>query len=125
MLRASESEDRTIHQVRIGCIHNPKDKAQASQGGIRVDWKVLLSTFGLIFFAELGDKTQLTTMMLAAQSDAPSSVFVGAAIALSLSALLGVVFGEAITKLVPTQYIHLGAGIAFVGIGVLLIVGKL
>ncbi|MCL4352710.1 MAG: hypothetical protein M1318_08730 [Firmicutes bacterium] len=35
------------------------------------------------------------------------------------------VFGEAITKMVPTQYIHLGAGIAFVGLGILLIVGKL
>lgn len=93
--------------------------------GSRVDWKILLSTFGLIFFAELGDKTQLTTMMLAAQSDASTSVFVGAAVALSLSALLGVVFGEAITKLVPTQYIHLGAGIAFVGMGIFLIVGKL
>ncbi len=90
-----------------------------------MDWKVLLSTFGLIFFAELGDKTQLTTMMLAAQSDSATSVFVGAAVALTLSALLGVVFGEAITKMVPTQYIHLGAGIAFVGLGILLIVGKL
>ncbi len=90
-----------------------------------MDWKVLLSTFGLIFFAELGDKTQLTTMMLAAQSDSATSVFIGAALALSLSALLGVVFGEAITKLVPTHYIHLGAGIAFVGLGFLLIFGKL
>lgn len=89
-----------------------------------VDWKVFFSTFGLIFFAELGDKTQLTTMMLAAQSDSMLSVFVGAALALSLSALLGVVFGEAVTKLIPTHFIHTGAGIAFVGLGILLILGK-
>ncbi|MCY0881544.1 MAG: TMEM165/GDT1 family protein [Firmicutes bacterium] len=89
-----------------------------------MDWKVLLSTFGLIFFAELGDKTQLTTMMLAAQSDASFSVFLGAALALSLSALLGVVFGEAITRLVPVSYIHMGAGIAFIGMGILLVLGK-
>lgn len=90
-----------------------------------MDWKVMLSTFGLIFFAELGDKTQLTTMTLSAQSDSSFSVFIGAALALSLSALLGVVFGEAVTKVIPTQYIHIGAGVMFVVMGFLLITGKL
>lgn len=85
----------------------------------------MLSTFGLIFLAELGDKTQLTTMMLAAQSDSATAVFVGAAVALVLSALLGVVFGEAITRVVPQQYIHIGAGVAFIGLGLLLVTGKL
>jgi putative Ca2+/H+ antiporter (TMEM165/GDT1 family) len=85
----------------------------------------MLSTFGLIFLAELGDKTQLTTMMLAAQTDSALAVFVGAAAALALSALLGVVFGEAITRVVPTQMIHLAAGIAFIGLGLLLVLGKL
>ncbi|MCL6564786.1 MAG: TMEM165/GDT1 family protein [Firmicutes bacterium] len=90
-----------------------------------MDWKVLLSTFGLIFFAELGDKTQLTTMTLSAQSDASWSVFIGAALALTFSAALGVVFGDAITRIVPTHLIHFGAGLAFVVLGVLLILGKL
>ncbi len=90
-----------------------------------MDWKVLFSTFGLIFFAELGDKTQLTVMTLSAQSDSGLSVFIGAALALSVSALLGVIFGDAITKLIPVQYIHLGAGTAFVILGVLLMTGKL
>ena len=53
-------------------------------GGTGLDWKVMLSTFGLIFLAELGDKTQLTTMMLAAQSDSATAVFVGAAVAASI-----------------------------------------
>lgn len=90
-----------------------------------MDWKVLFSTFGLIFFAELGDKTQLSVMTLSAQSDSAISVFIGAALALSVSALLGVIFGEAITKLIPVQYIHLGAGVAFVILGLLLMTGKL
>ncbi len=90
-----------------------------------MDWKVLFSTFGLIFFAELGDKTQLSVMTLSAQSDSAMSVFIGAALALSVSALLGVIFGEAITKLIPVQYIHLGAGAAFVILGLLLMTGKL
>ncbi len=90
-----------------------------------MDWKVFLSTFALIFFAELGDKTQLSVMTLSAQSNSGMSVFVGAAVALALSALLAVIFGEAVTRLVPTHYIHLGAGIMFVGMGILLILGKL
>ena len=95
-----------------------------SHGGMTMDWKLLFSTFALIFFAELGDKTQLTTMTLAAQSDSAMTVFIGAASALALSALLGVIFGEAITKLIPASYIHTGAGVAFLGIGILLILGK-
>ena len=90
-----------------------------------MDWKVILTTLGLIFVAELGDKTQLTTMMLAAQSDSAISVFVGAALALCLSALLGVVFGEVITRVIPTSVIHLGAGVAFIGLGILLVLGKM
>jgi putative Ca2+/H+ antiporter (TMEM165/GDT1 family) len=90
-----------------------------------VDWRVLLSTFGLIFLAELGDKTQLTTMLLAAQSDATWSVFVGAASALALSALLGVTLGEVVTRVVPVAWIHAGAGLAFVALGLLLIFGRL
>lgn len=90
-----------------------------------MDWKVFLSTFALIFFAELGDKTQLSVMTLSAQSNSGMSVFVGAAVALALSAFLAVIFGEAVTRVVPTQYIHLGAGIMFVGMGILLIMGKL
>lgn len=90
-----------------------------------MDWKVFFSTFALIFFAELGDKTQLSVMTFSAQSHSTLSVFLGAAIALALSALLAAVFGEAVTRLVPTQYIHLGAGIMFVGMGMLLILGKL
>lgn len=90
-----------------------------------MDWKIFLSTFALIFFAELGDKTQLSVMTLSAQSDSGVSVFVGAAVALALSALLAVIFGEAVTRLVPTHYIHFGAGVMFVGMGVLLMLGKL
>lgn len=90
-----------------------------------MNWQVFFSTFALVFVAELGDKTQLSTMMLAAQGNSQTSVFLGAAIALTLSALLGVIFGEAITRLIPVQYIHMGAGVAFMGLGLLLLIGKL
>ncbi len=90
-----------------------------------MDLKTALGTFALIFFAELGDKTQLTTMMLAAQSKAPAAVFIGAAGALVLTSLLGVVFGETVTRLIPVTYVRTGAGIAFIVLGALLISGKL
>jgi putative Ca2+/H+ antiporter (TMEM165/GDT1 family) len=90
-----------------------------------VDWRLALSTFGLILLAELGDKTQMATMLLAAKSEAPFTVFVGAAAALVTSAVLGTVFGEAITRLVPEGYIHMGAGVAFILLGALLLVGRL
>ncbi len=89
-----------------------------------VDIKVLLTTFALIFLAELGDKTQLTTMVLAAQTRSPLSVFLGAALALAGSALLGVLVGSAITQVVPLRYIRLAAGGLFVAIGVFLLLGR-
>lgn len=89
-----------------------------------MDFKVLFSTFALIFVAELGDKTQLTTMVLAAQSKAPLSVFAGAALALAATSVLGVLLGAAITQVLPVRLIKLGAGIFFVAVGVFLILGR-
>jgi len=89
-----------------------------------VNLKVMLTTFALVFVAELGDKTQLTTMLLAAESRSPVAVFLGAALALAASALLGVVFGSAITRVVPMQYIRYGAGAFFILIGVFLVLGR-
>ena len=87
-------------------------------------WKTFLTTFGLVFLAELGDKTQLATMLLVAQNKSPWGVFAGAAVALVLSSLLGVLFGSTIARLVPQNYIQSGAGVAFIIIGALLLFGK-
>lgn len=90
-----------------------------------MDWKTFFVTFGLVFFAELGDKTQLATMTLAAQTKQFWPVFLGAALALVASALLGVVFGAAIARVVPARVIHTGSGVAFIVIGMLLLSGRL
>lgn len=89
-----------------------------------MDIKAFAVTFGLVFLAELGDKTQLTTMMLAARTRAPLLIFIAAALALVLSSVIGVVFGEALTRLVPLRYIQVGAGVAFVLIGGVLLLGR-
>jgi len=82
-----------------------------------MDFKVLLTTFGLIFLAELGDKTQLATFAFAAESKSRLAVFLGSACALLLTSLLAVVFGSAVSRLVPPNYIKLGAGALFVLLG--------
>lgn len=87
-------------------------------------WKTVLATFGLVFLAELGDKTQLATMLLAAEKKTIWPVFIGSAGALVLSSLIGVLAGEAVSRVIPANYIQMGAGVAFIIIGILLLWGK-
>lgn len=87
-------------------------------------WKTFLTTFSLVFLAELGDKTQLSTMLLAAHNESYFSVFLGAALALILNAVIGVYLGSIISKSLSFYYIHLGGGIAFIILGILLITQK-
>ncbi len=87
-------------------------------------WKTIFTTFILVFLAELGDKTQLSTMLLASKSKSIWHVFIGSACALILSSLIGVIAGSFINKYIPGFYIQLCSGIAFIIIGFLLIIGK-
>jgi putative Ca2+/H+ antiporter (TMEM165/GDT1 family) len=82
-----------------------------------MDIKLLLTTFGLVFLAELGDKTQLATFCFSADCDSKLSVFLGSAGALVLSSLIAVIFGAAVSRVVPPNYIKIGAGIFFVVVG--------
>lgn len=90
-----------------------------------MDWNIILSTFVAVFFAELGDKTQLSTMMLASAKKAPVSVFVGSAVALVLSSLIGVLVGDTVYRVVPAHIIRIVAGGGFLVIGVLTLLGKI
>ncbi|MGD8263658.1 MAG: TMEM165/GDT1 family protein [Desulfobacterales bacterium] len=83
-----------------------------------MDIKLLLTTFGLVFLAELGDKTQLATVCFSADCDSRISVFLGSAGALVLSSLIAVIFGAGISRLIPPDYIKIGAGVFFVVVGV-------
>ena len=83
-----------------------------------MDIKLLFTTFGLVFLAELGDKTQLATFCFSADCDSRISVFFGSAGALVLSSLIAVLFGAAFSRYIPPNYIKLGAGIFFILVGV-------
>ncbi|VBB41303.1 conserved hypothetical protein [uncultured Desulfatiglans sp.] len=83
-----------------------------------MDFKVLFTTFALVFLAELGDKTQLATFALAANIKSRLAVFLGSAGALIMTSLLAVLFGSLVSRMVPPQYIKLGAGALFIVLGV-------
>lgn len=87
-----------------------------------MDWKLLGTTFVTVFVAELGDKTQLATMALAAAPGARWAVFVGASLALVATSALGVLAGELVGRYVSPIWVHRGAGALFLVLGTLLIV---
>ena len=83
-----------------------------------VNLQVLGSAFLMIFLAELGDKTQLSTFAFASQSKSPLSVFLGASLALVLSSLIGVALGGLIGRFVPERIMKILAAVVFLGFGV-------
>ncbi|MFH0911099.1 MAG: TMEM165/GDT1 family protein [Planctomycetota bacterium] len=83
-----------------------------------MEWKLFLSTFVLIFLAELGDKTQLAAMASAAGSRAPGTIFAGASAALVLSTLLAVLLGSAFERVIPRNVIQAMAGAIFILFGI-------
>jgi len=87
-----------------------------------VDFKLFITTFGLVFLAELGDKTQLATLSLSANYNSKISVFLGSALALIVSSLLAVLFGAGLSRLLPPNYIQIGAGIFFIVIGIWMLI---
>ncbi|HTO51922.1 MAG TPA: TMEM165/GDT1 family protein [Myxococcota bacterium] len=89
-----------------------------------MSWRLFASTFGAIFLAELGDKTQLATFSLSASSDSRWTVFLAAASALVATSALGVLAGEAVGRLVPAIWLERAAGVAFIAMGAILLVGR-
>lgn len=105
-----EVDTTTSHQVTA------EAPAQASQGmGFTA---VMMSTFTTVFVAELGDKTQLATLLLSAQSGQPWLVFIGAALALICSSLVGVLVGRWLSTILPPERLEQMAGVLMVGLGI-------
>jgi len=84
-----------------------------------MDWKILSTVFTSVFIAELGDKTQLATMLFASHKDASKlTVFAGAALALVVTSAIGVAAGSAMSHYVSERTLHYVAGIGFIAIGI-------
>ena len=90
-----------------------------------MDWKVMATTFALLFVAELGDKTQLAVINMTCKHQKPWAVFAGATVALGLVTLLGVVGGQAVCRIVPEPILSkISAGL-FILLGILMWFGVL
>ena len=89
-----------------------------------MDWRGLLTTFGIIFFAEMVDKTQIAAMTMAAEKKRPWEVFIAASLALTAVSAIGVIVGSALGHYLPLEWIKRVAGAAFIVVGALILIGK-
>jgi putative Ca2+/H+ antiporter (TMEM165/GDT1 family) len=85
-----------------------------------MDWSALVATFGLIFVAELGDKTQLAVITQTCKYRRPWAVFLGGSLALTAVTLIGALGGELLGRLIPQSVLRMVAALAFVVMGVLI-----
>jgi putative Ca2+/H+ antiporter (TMEM165/GDT1 family) len=88
-----------------------------------MDWKLFASTFAAIFLAEMGDKTQLATLSLAA-GGSRWVVFAASATALVATSAVAVLAGEAVSRIVPPVWIRRAAGALFLVLGILFLLAK-
>lgn len=89
-----------------------------------MDWRVFITTFGVIFLAEMGDKTQLAAMTMAAETKRPWIVLLSASLAIACVSAIGVLVGSLLSNYVPLDWIKRGAAIVFIAIGMLILLGK-
>ncbi len=84
-----------------------------------MDWKIFITVFSVVFIAELGDKTQLATLLFAADKEVSKlTVFIGASLALILTSAIGVAAGGLISQFISEKTLHIIAGIGFITIGI-------
>lgn len=90
-----------------------------------MDWKIFGMAFLTLFLAELGDKTQLAVITMTASTESKISVFLGAGLALIVVTLLGVLLGGVLSQYVPVEWLQRIVAVAFIVIGVLMLIGIL
>ena len=84
-----------------------------------MDFKIFLMVFGTVLLAELGDKTQLATLLFAADKEVSKwTVFFAASLALIVASGIGVLAGSLLSQYVNEKYLHYVAGAAFIAIGI-------
>ena len=82
---------------------------------------LIFTTFVTVFLAEMGDKTQLTTITLSSTTNKPLAVFIGSSLALILATLLGALAGGSISNLIPAFTLKVLSGIVFFILGISLL----
>lgn len=83
-----------------------------------MDWKIFSVVFVTVLIAELGDKTQLATMLFATDKQVSKiTIFLAASAALIVASALGVLVGSLLSEYINEKYLHYIAGVGFIGIG--------
>lgn len=83
-----------------------------------MDWKIFITIFAAVFIAELGDKTQLATMLFATDKEVSKyTVFFAASAALIVASAMGVLAGALLSEYINLKYLNYIAGIGFILIG--------
>lgn len=97
----------------------PPDPGEATDASLALSTPVrsMTITFFTVFVAEMGDKTQLATMLMSAQSRSPWAIFLGSAGALVTASLVSVLLGEGLAQVLPPSTLQVLAGLGFVLIG--------
>lgn len=98
-------------------VANPKPQQAKKQS----TGAVFGSTFLTIFLAEFGDKTQLSTLLMSAESQSPGVVFLGAGVALITTSLLGVLLGQWLAKRVAPKTLETAAGASLLLVSAMLL----
>lgn len=99
----------------------PEQAAIANKLTFQQELQIFTSTFFAVFLAELGDKTQLTTLLMSAQSQTPWIVFLGASAALIGTSLVGVLVGRWLARHVSAKTIETATGAILLLIAVMLL----
>ena len=88
-----------------------------------MELKVFFTVFAAVFVAELGDKTQLATMLFAADKAVSKwSVFLGASAALVVATVIGVIAGTLMSEFINEKYLNYITGAGFILIGAITLV---
>ena len=87
-----------------------------------MSWKIVLTTFVIVFLAELGDKTQMAILLSASSTGKWLETFIGGASALVIASLIGSLAGETISKFLPPTTVKFAAGILFIVFGIFILI---
>lgn len=110
-----------IEELEIPAAPSAASQSVTAPDSSNQGWKVFAATFVTIFLAELGDKTQVATLLMSAEFHAPWIVFSGAAAALITTSLLGVLVGRWLSTCLSPRTLDIAAGItlALISVGLL------
>jgi putative Ca2+/H+ antiporter (TMEM165/GDT1 family) len=90
-----------------------------------MDLRLFATVFATIFVAELGDKTQLATMLYASDASHPKlTVFIAAATALVVASALGVLAGSVVSEYASPRIVRWIAGLGFIAVGVWVLIAR-